>query len=190
MAVLCEGISVIVRRDSIDHCLEGGWPAFQELVPNATLCSDGTLARVGFMDPRNVEEFVDTLEPLGLELFKDMAVVDQMSGPTRECEWLEFGRFQVGKSEEDKASMCWLFEGERIMGKALYINANAKELHTPPGWQYEGSMSQQFTFVPMEDLEDRMEFLRSDDELDVYRDRATDKEVFVGRPARVPKTFN
>jgi hypothetical protein len=76
------------------------------------------------------------------------------------------------------------------MGKALYINANAKELHTPPGWQYEGSMSQQFTFVPMEDLEDRLEFLRSDDELDVYRDRATDKEVFLGRPNRPSKTVN
>jgi len=76
---------------------------------------------------------------------------------------LEYGSVGVGENPEDKVAMCWL---------------------------YEGSMRRQFTFAPMEDLEDRLEFLRSEGDLDVYRDSATDKEVFVGRSGRTPKTVN
>ena len=50
------------------------------------------------------------------------------------------------------------------------------------GWQYEGSLSQQFTFVATEDLNDRMVFVRSEGGLKVYRDRDTGKEMFVGKP--------
>ena len=58
MAVLVEAISVVVRREAIDRSFAGGWDSFVSLVPNATLCSDGQLARVGFMDPKAVERFV------------------------------------------------------------------------------------------------------------------------------------
>jgi hypothetical protein len=54
MAVLVEAISVVVRRDAIDRSYEGGWVAFVSSVPNATLCTDDQLARVGFMDPKAV----------------------------------------------------------------------------------------------------------------------------------------
>lgn len=206
MAVLCEGISVIVRRDSIDERFTGGWAAFEELVPNATLCSDGELARVGFMNPDSVEDFVSELEVRGLtfdadefrdaaEAFgvpeneladelnrEDIAVVDQVRGPTRPCAWLEFGRFPMGQSPVDKVSMCWLFEGERILGEAHYFKEKSMQLHAPTGWRYEGSLSQKFGFVPTEDFDDRLTYLRSEAGLDVYLDRATGKEVFVGRP--------
>jgi hypothetical protein len=172
MAVLCEGISVIVRRDAIHDRFDGGWIAFEQLVPNATLCTDGELARVGFMDPGSVQEFIYELESRGLvfdaseirgaaKLFgvaetdlgddldrEDIAVVDQLRGPTRPCDWLEFGRFQAGDSPDDKVSMCWLFEGERLIPGRVHIKGKSLEMHTPPGWQYEGSLSQQFTFVP------------------------------------------
>jgi len=191
MAVLCEGISVIVRRDAIERHLENGWSEFHELVPNSTLCSDDKLARVGFMEPGSVEAFVNVLERLGLKLFQDIAVVDQIGGPTRECDWLEFARFPIGKNETDKVAMCWLFDGERIMGAGIYINSDANALHTPPGWRYEGSLSQQFTYVPTEDLEDRLEYLRSEGDLDVYRNRDTGKEMYVGKTDRLmTKTIN
>src|ERR1039458_7210552 len=101
MAVLVEAISVIVRRDSIEQKLSGGWNAFEQSVPNATLCDDGVLARVGFMDPRDVGRYIDWLEENGLVFFRegktvDIAVVDQLSGPTAPCEWLEVGRFPFG----------------------------------------------------------------------------------------------
>ena len=54
MAVLCEAISVVVRRDAIDKYFKGGWIKFVDDVPNSTMCTDGELVRVGFMTPNSV----------------------------------------------------------------------------------------------------------------------------------------
>jgi hypothetical protein len=85
MAVLVEGISVVVRRNAIDLAFDGGWKAFVSSVPNATLCIDDQLARVGFMDPKAVENYVKGLESRGLVFLQsekcvDVAVVDQQRG--------------------------------------------------------------------------------------------------------------
>ncbi len=40
MAVLVEAISVIVRRNSIEKHFIGGWAAFLQTIPNATLCHE------------------------------------------------------------------------------------------------------------------------------------------------------
>ena len=91
MAVLLEAISVVVRRDVIDSRFPGGWNEFVLFVPNATLCADDHLARVGFMQPSEVEDFVVALEAHGI-LFvsdgaaRDMVVIDQQAlvcSPTR-----------------------------------------------------------------------------------------------------------
>ncbi|MDG1984418.1 MAG: hypothetical protein P8M11_07620 [Planctomycetota bacterium] len=97
MAVLVEARSVIVRRDAIDWAVTGGWEAFLQVVPNGTLCSDGRLARVGFMDSVEVRRFEADLEALGLiieqkERSLDLAVVDPCTGPARPCDWLALGR--------------------------------------------------------------------------------------------------
>jgi len=90
MAVLVEAISVVVRRDAIASKYPGGWDAFVDDVPNATLCFDGEVARVGFMAPPDVKAFLKHLERKGLQIldngkFIDIAVVDQQTGFTREC---------------------------------------------------------------------------------------------------------
>ena len=54
MAVLVEAISVIARRSAIESKYQGGWPTFTSDVPNATLCSDEKIARVGFTSPAAV----------------------------------------------------------------------------------------------------------------------------------------
>ncbi len=118
MAVLVEAISVIVRRDSIDRSFDGGWRAFVSCVPNATLCTDNQLARVGFMDPKAVGKFVEGLQAAGLVFLEsgkctDIAVVDQERGPTIPCEWLEFAHIPFGKSG-GRVAACWLFEGPRL----------------------------------------------------------------------------
>jgi len=50
MAVLAEGLSVIVLFDAIARLVDDEWAKFVALVPNQTLCCDNELARVGFMD--------------------------------------------------------------------------------------------------------------------------------------------
>ena len=49
MAVLVEGISVLVRKDSVRNKMTGGDARFRLLIPNSTFCEDDQLMRVGFL---------------------------------------------------------------------------------------------------------------------------------------------
>lgn len=184
MAVLVEAISVVMRRIAIDAKYPGAWAAFVDEAPNRTLCYDSDLARVGFMTPQDVGAYIECLEKHGLAFITngkahDIVVVDQQEGPTVKCEWLEFAQLPFGGAG-GKVSACWLFEGPRI-ASGLHIPGAAMDLHTPPGWTFEGSLSQRFGFVPNQDLKSRLQFLRSDNGIDVFLDLDTGKEVFVGR---------
>jgi hypothetical protein len=182
MAVLVEAISVVVRRDAIDQSLAGGWAAFVDGAPVRTLCTDGQLVRVGFLDPKHVEAFVEKLKAGGLVFLRcnspvDFVVVDQQRGPTMECDWLEFAHIPFGGPSK-RVAMCWFMESKRLEVSGIHVPAQNFGLATPEGWTFEGSMSEQFTFVPTDDVNDRPEFLRSDDGIDVYLDTATGREVF------------
>ena len=154
MAVLVEGISVVVRRASIEAHVGGGWKRFLELVPNATLCRDDDLARVGFLTPNEVGAFVDALEAEGLTFLSeggavDLAIADQQQGITTHCEWLEFARLGWGenRSEDDRVGACWLWDQPRV-GAGTHYPSEGLKLATPAGWQFEGSLSHQFAFMP------------------------------------------
>jgi hypothetical protein len=181
MAVLVEAISVVVRRDAIDRAFDGGWRAFVSRVPNATLCTDNQLARVGFMDPNAVQKFVDGLQAAGLvflrsDLCIDIAVVDQQRGPTMPCEWLEFARIPFGKTG-GKVAACWLFEGPRLAA-GIHLPGESIDLATPNGWTFEGSISERVSFVLTEDVAVRLKYLRTERGLDVFLDTTTGREVF------------
>ena len=200
MAVLCEAISVITKRDSINAFYKGGWDAFQNDVPNTTMCTDGELVRVGFMSPDAVGIYIEKLEANGLQFqpkkellgpsnssraANDVVVIDQRQGPTTPREWVEFGKHPFskkgGKASIGKVSMCWLFEGERNRGTGVYMKGTKMSLATPHGWDYEKSS---LHFVDEAELENRYEFLRTKNGLDVFRDIKTDKEVC--KPANNP----
>jgi len=185
MAVLVEAISVIVRRDAIAARFAGGWRQFLTIVPNSTLCSDEDLVRVGFMSPPDVEAFVRRLEMGGLTFAHDgqsvdIAVVDQMRGPTMPAEWLEFARLSLDGTE-NKVAACWLFEGRRIAA-GIHMPAKGMSLATPEGWTYDDSLSANFKFVENEEMQEKLKFLRREGGTDVYLDLSTGKEVYVGRP--------
>jgi hypothetical protein len=165
VAVLVEGISVVVRRGSIDRSFDGGWASFISCVPNATLCTDGQLARIGFMDPKDVERFVAHLQRGGLQFLSqgkcvDIAVVDQQRGSTMSCDWLELARTPFGK-EGGRVAICWLFDGPRVAA-GLHLPESSLDLAIPEGWTYEGSLSERFQFVPAEDLQSRLRYLRTE----------------------------
>jgi hypothetical protein len=173
MAVLIEAISVVVRADTILNKFPGGWDGFKNIVPNTTLCADNEIARVGFMTPQDVESFVKKLQSNGLEFLRDseavdIAVADQMRGLTSKCSWLEFGYVNMGGTGS-RVAACRL-AGSQVM-----------EVVTPPGWEFEGSLSSTFGFVPSEHAEKGMKFLRHENGIDVYFNPLTGKEVYVGR---------
>lgn len=185
MAVLVEAISVIVRRDAIERGFHGGWREFESAVPNSTLCSDDELVRVGFMTPPDAEAFVRYLENGGLTFARngqavDITVVDQMRGPTMSTDWLEFTHLTLGDTR-NKVAACWLFEGPRIAA-GIHMSSKSMTLATPEGWTYEDSLSANFKFAGNDEMDEKLEFLRHENGLDVYLDLSTGKEVYLGRP--------
>lgn len=176
MAVLVEAISVIVLRAAIDACFPGGWSAFQSIVPNRTFCFDSKIARVGFMSAPEVTVFIDQLESAGLRFLvndeaQDIAVVDQLTGPTTRAAWLEATRINANDT------------GGRVTACRFPAELD-EEVVTPEGWVFEGSLSDKPNFTSDEEFRMNMEFVRSNGGLDVYLDKRTGKEVFVGRTSR------
>jgi hypothetical protein len=173
MAVLVEAISVIVPSAAIEARYPGGWEAFRRLVPNSTLCSDAELVRIGFMAPMDAKAFVDQLQKAGLVFVRngkavDVAVVDQLQGPTSACDWLEYGHFLIGDGPE-RVAAC------RLAG------SRSTQVATPPGWEYARSLSAMHPFVPTDAVSRELKYLRGENGMDVYLNRKTGKEVYMGR---------
>lgn len=53
----------------------------------------------------------------------------------------------------------------------------------PDGWRYGDSLSANFKFVGNDQFEDKLKYLRTDGDVDVYLDRETGKEVFLSKTA-------
>jgi len=149
MAVLVEGISVLVRKNSVQSKMTGGDVRFRLLIPNSTFCEDDQLARVGFLDSAEVGTYIDELVNVGLTFpedgkSNDIVVCDQQRGPTVDCNWIEFCHLPI---EGGKVGAAWLYEGER-KGAGVHMPSASIKLATPPGWQFKGSLSDKFQFVP------------------------------------------
>lgn len=171
MAVLVEGVSVIVRRSAIDANYPGGWSGFVRDCPNRTLCADDHIARVGFMARSDSERFVDRLATRGLTATKngqahDVAVVDQRVGPITRAPWLEVGSVRVGGGN---VQAC------RLAGDQTNV------LITPDGWKFEESLSQNDGYMTPKQVAARMQFLRHEDGMDVFLDRETGELKYLAR---------
>lgn len=196
MAVLLEGISVVVRRDSVARKCPGGWDGFLHAVPNRTLCYDDQIARVGFMVPPDVGKFIKSLEKLNLTFLDhrkavDFAVVDQLTGPTTRCDWLQFARVPYGNNG-GMISACWFFDGDTaIPGVHLYGKpikragsrgfAVPLQISMPQGWKFDGSISEESNCASLDEARSRFEFLHAERGVEVYRDRKTGEKKYVGR---------
>lgn len=176
MAVLVEALSVIVKRASIDAIWQGGWSAFQRVVPNSTLSSDQHLVRVGFMAPADVIAFVVQLEAGGLVHQKDydriadavdMVVVDQFTGPTTPAPWLQISQVP---------------HGDGMIVAASLVGYPVSDVVLPQGWEPDSTLH----FVPegfdnLDGLEG-LRFLRNEGGSDVYWEPGAECETYVARP--------
>lgn len=177
MAVLVEAISVLIKRDVIETRYPGGWEGFVATAPNSTLCADTQLARVGFMVPADVEQFVAVLARSGIVYVnngraEDICVVDQTAGCMVPCDWLEVGQVDPEGNSTDRVTV------------ARAIGSTENGFAAPDGWAFDGSLSQTFAFVPSGDESQSLRFLRHERGLDVYLHLVTGHEVYVGRTAR------
>jgi hypothetical protein len=117
------------------------WEAFKSIVPNDTLCADTELVRVGFLSPAEVRDFIEELRMYGICFSEtgpaeDAAVCDQLQGFTTECDWAEFGSFDVDENPDQPAAAA------RLTGSKISTVA------TPIGWSWEQSLTRNFFFAP------------------------------------------
>ena len=170
MPVLIEALSVVIRVDRIQAKVPTNSPVAGQMASHPSFCADGELLRLAFMQPQHVADFVADLESLGLRHViedadgrraEDLAVVDQLTGPTVEAPWLEYRHVDLVPDGSQPVATVRLKDG--------------KETRTvfPDGWRFQGSMSQQARFVPGDQADEHVEYLRTENGLDVYRDRKT-----------------
>lgn len=173
MAVLIEGISVVINDLDLRGEKFQNWEEFLAIVPNQTVVNDGELIRVGFMAPDDARSFIKTLEQYGLTFLengkaKDIAIVDQLKGITTPCEWAEFGHIELDT-------------GEGMVAACRLKNSKENMLYTPEDWEFKDSLSDKHGFVPAEKKDERLLYLRTDGNVNVYLDAHSGKEVFTGR---------
>lgn len=177
MPVIVEAFSVILRADAVEKRYPGGWVQFREDCPNRTLCADGELIRIGFMAEADAERYIRQLVQLGFRLSEcggdsDLVLTDQNRGFLSPCNWAELGQVDWQEDPAKKVSVCRLVRGCR------------EELVTPDGWRYEGSLLEKNQFLKEGQIPEFMDFLRTENGLDVYCDLNTGKEVYVGRTGK------
>jgi hypothetical protein len=184
MSVLVEGISVIIKRKKIDEMFPGGWDAFVEDVPNQTLCADDELARVGFMAPDDMEGYVKYLENYGLRHLDqqgnamDMVVADQLQGFGAKCDWAKLWHIDWDEDPNKKVVAC------------RTIDSTHNHFIFPEWWVFDGSLSQHFGFIPSGSKEKSLKYLRHENGLDVYLNRLTGKESYIGRTGELSPLIN
>jgi hypothetical protein len=177
MAVLIEANCVVILEASIHKKFKGGMAAFESILPNRAACADGEVLRIGFMMPADLDGFLKILEQYGLQHHcngeaLDFVVVTQFGGFQSKCNWAEFGHVE-------------LVQNQRIAACRL-VDSQAGVLITIEGWEYVGSLSHTYAFVPDDQqIEKSMRFVRSEGNIDVYLNLLTGKEMYVGRTGQL-----
>jgi tetratricopeptide (TPR) repeat protein len=160
MAVTIEGYSVVVPQDRIRPLLE------QKAVeiPNRTALGDPDVWRCCFMDESDAMNFIRSLEKLGLNASQgpdpDVVLVSEFDCSIHPyCEWLLTARWE-------KAVIAWKAgtRPESVFAKEGW------DPKTGSGLSFADSSSQQ-----------HLEFLRLEGNIEVYLNKKTGKEMYVGR---------
>lgn len=136
MAVVCDALSVLIPARILEERWPGGPEGYASNAPNRTFCSDGLLTRIGFMTPNDVSYWVDLLrdrgyrfveEINGIATFVDIAVVDQLAGPTAHCPW-------IVSEVRDGVRWSWLAGQEPgdLVGPAGWTPSKSASMHFVP----------------------------------------------------------
>jgi hypothetical protein len=160
MAIPIEGFSVVAKFQRIQHLLDDA----SLTAPNTTALSDSYIWRCSFMAESDAQKFLRSLEGLGLNVAhgpdSDVVLATEFDRTVEPyCEWLRTGVW-------DKAVIAWM-EGTRPE------TVTAREGWDPKvgsGLEFHDPTSMKF-----------LEFLRLDDNVEVFLNKKTGKEVYIGR---------
>jgi tetratricopeptide (TPR) repeat protein len=160
MAVPIEGYSVVAQKARIEHLLEND--AIE--IPNATALGDDDIWRCCFMAEADALEFIQSLEKLDLNVSQgpdsDVVLVNEFDRSVSPyCEWLVTAKWE-------KAVIAW---------KA---GTRPESVVAREGWDPKTGSG--LSFHDPSSL-DNLEFLRLKDNVEVYLNKDTGKEVYIGR---------
>ena len=160
MAIPIEGFSVVVQRDRIQPLLEG-----QEFaIPNSTAINDEHLWKCSFMAHVDARKFLQTLENVGLNVSQgpdsDAVLVSEFDRAIEPyCEWLTTAAWE-------KAVIAWRTgtHPESVVARA--------------GWDPRVGSGMEFHNAS---IMKHLQFLRLDNNVEVFLDQRTGLELYVGR---------
>lgn len=173
MAVFIDGTNVIVKVESLNRLFPGGVDGLEQNSPNGTFCTDGQVARLGFMAFSDACHFISQLEDCGLThkmsgLCIDIALCSPIEGAEDGCDWLCADHDQRG------FDFVWLAGG------------NPGPIVAPDQIDLD-HLDEPLTFFTQEDIEKNLEFLREEGGLRVYRDKRDGKILYTGRTTSLSK---
>ena len=168
MSVLVEALTLVVQRLSLDFGYPGGADAFVEAAlrmdqaPRFVCHGDPRLINLSFNDPEHVGPTAALLREHGLievedEKAIDFVCIDQQTGPTMPCEWIEFRR------HDDGYSYAW------VAGTEL------GDMAAPDDWTPERLLNPARSDIPDED--GRLFRLASEEGVETYLDLTTGEQI-------------
>lgn len=157
MALPIEGYSVVAQFARIQPFLDAG----SVPIPNSTALSDTHIWKCSFMAMSDARKYLQTLEKLGLNVSRgpdpDVVLANEFDRSVEPyCEWLKMTVWE-------KAVIAWK-EGTRLE------TVTARE-----GW--DPKVGSGLVLSSMQFLE----FLRLENNVEVFRDKKTGQEVYIGR---------
>lgn len=162
MAVPIEGYTVIAQRKRISQLLEDN--AIE--IPNSTAVADDDIWRCSFMAESDANRFLEQLAALELNTSQgpdsDAVLVNEFDRSVHPyCEWLVTAQWE-------KAVIAWK------------VGTQPKTVVAPEGWDPKVGSGLSF-HDPSSD--DELEFLRLEDRVEVYLNKRSGEEVYIGRTA-------
>jgi hypothetical protein len=147
MAVLVEGVCLLLRCDAVARLYPGGLAALADACTASAVCADEDLMALTFEDSAAAEDYLAELEQLGFRhLVNDMAVdavlADPHLGPISPCGWAEYGQATIDSDPNKRVALCAM------------PGAEATELCVPRGWRFQGSLSEALALADDDDDDD------------------------------------
>ena len=173
MAVIVEGLSMLLRCSSISQQYKGGLQAFVGGLHEGRLCADGELLAISLDRSEQVDSYLLQFKRKGLHAGVDLAVADQIFGLSSPCEWLEVQRIYWNQ-----------LPSQPIMIASLN-NSQFEGVATPADWEYAQSLSKKIRLMDGVALPEQVTYLHTENGMDVLRENTTGDLLYVPLGMRV-----
>ncbi|HET8935015.1 MAG TPA: hypothetical protein VFN67_16315 [Polyangiales bacterium] len=147
MAVLIEGVCLLLRCDAVERLYPGGVKALASSCTAEAVCADEELMSLTFDDSDAAEDYLAELEQYGFrhlvhDLAIDAVLADPHLGPISPCGWADYGQVTIESDPNKRVAVCSM------------PGAEVSDLCVPRGWRFKGSRSEALALAQDDDDDD------------------------------------